>query len=41
MHEVRMVRIRVVSSKKEISELSPNETIVRITFRLYFTSRIQ
>jgi hypothetical protein len=28
-----MVRIRVVSSKDEISDLSPNETIVHITFR--------
>jgi len=28
------VRIRVLSSKNEISDLSPNETIVHITFRL-------
>lgn len=33
MLEVKRVRIRVVSSKEEIPELSPNETMVHITFR--------
>lgn len=33
MLEVKIVRIRVVSSKDEIPELSPNETMVHITFR--------
>lgn len=33
MLEVKRVRIRVVSSKDEIPELSPNETMVHITFR--------
>jgi hypothetical protein len=31
--EVKIVMMRVLSSKNEISELNPNETIVHITFR--------